>query len=66
MEHVGDADFGRVADLVEPYADLSLGTVDAVVVAIAERLSASQLATLDRRHFSVVRPMHIAGFELLP
>ncbi len=66
VEHVGDADFERAADLVETYADLSLGTVDAVVVAIAERLSASQVATLDRRHFSVVRPMHIAGFELLP
>jgi predicted nucleic acid-binding protein len=66
VEHVGDADFERAADLVETYADLSLGTVDAVVVAIAERLSASKVATLDRRHFSVVRPAHIAGFELLP
>jgi uncharacterized protein len=66
VEHVGDADFQRAADLVETYADLSLGTVDAVVVAIAERLSASKVATLDRRHFSVVRPVHIAGFELLP
>jgi len=30
--------------------------VDAAVVAIAERLTATKIATLDRRHFSVVRP----------
>ncbi|MGH9917869.1 MAG: type II toxin-antitoxin system VapC family toxin, partial [Nitrososphaerales archaeon] len=51
---------------VETYADLGLGTVDATVVAIAERLAVAQIATLDRRHFTVVRPAHVAAFELLP
>jgi hypothetical protein len=54
------------ADLVETYSDLALGTVDAVVIAIAERLGASKIATLDRRHFTVVRPIHVPSFELLP
>jgi hypothetical protein len=36
------------------------------VVAIAERLGASKIATLDRRHFTVVRPAHVPSFELLP
>jgi len=66
VEHVIDADLLRAADLVEMYADLGLGTVDAAVVAVAERLAATKVATLDRRHFSVVRPAHIPGFELLP
>lgn len=66
VEHVGDVDLERAADLVETYADLRLGTVDAVVVAIAERLTATKIATLDRRHFTVVRPAHIPAFELLP
>ncbi|MGD0255792.1 MAG: PIN domain-containing protein [Acidimicrobiales bacterium] len=66
VEHVDDTDLERAADLVETYADLGLGTVDAAIVAIAERLTATKIATLDRRHFSVVRPAHIAGFELLP
>lgn len=66
VEHVGDEDLERAAELVETYADLGLGTVDAAVVAIAERLGATKVATLDRRHFSVVRPAHVAGFELFP
>ena len=66
VEHVGGADLERAAELVETYADLALGTVDAVVIAIAERLDASKVATLDRRHFTVVRPTHVPSFELVP
>ena len=43
---------------------LTLGTVDASVVAAAERLGITAVATTDRRHFSVVRPSHVAAFEL--
>jgi hypothetical protein len=59
-------DWLRIAELVSRYRDLPLGTVDASVVAAAERLQATAIATLDRRHFSVVRPAHVAAFELLP
>jgi predicted nucleic acid-binding protein len=48
-------DFRRAAELVETYADLPLGTTDATVIALAERLGLREVATLDRRHFSVVR-----------
>jgi predicted nucleic acid-binding protein len=65
-EPVQPIDWRRIAELVERYADLKLGTVDASVVAAAERLGASAIATLDRRHFSVVRPRHVESFELLP
>ena len=51
-------------ELVETYEDLGLGTVDASVIAAAERLGATIIATLDRRHFSVVRPSHVFAFEL--
>ena len=59
-------DLDRVAELIETYADLRLGTVDASVIAIAERLGATTIATLDRRHFTVVRPRHVDAFELVP
>jgi len=59
-------DVARAAALVEKYADLPLGTADACVIALAERLGATRIATLDQRHFSVVRPRHIRAFELLP
>lgn len=65
-EPVPPADWLRIAELVSIYQDLPLGTVDASVVAAGERLGISQLATLDRRHFTVVRPAHVEAFELLP
>jgi len=59
-------DFERMAELVETYANLPLGTTDASVVALAERLNIGTVLTLDRRDFSVVRPRHVDVFELLP
>jgi predicted nucleic acid-binding protein len=55
-----------MAELVETYADLRLGTVDASVIATAERLGSGTIATLDRRHFTVVRPNHVHSFGLVP
>ena len=56
----------RIAELVSQYGDLPLGTVDASIVAAAERLGVTTIATLDRRHFRVVRPAHVEMFELVP
>lgn len=60
------ADTNRMAELVETYADFPLGGVDAAVIAIAERLKISTIATLDHRHFTAVRPQHVPAFTLLP
>jgi predicted nucleic acid-binding protein len=54
-EPVAPADWMRIAELVDRYRDLPLGTVDASVIAAAERLQITEIATLDRRHFNVVR-----------
>ena len=43
-------DYRRAAELVQTYADLPLGTTDATVIALAERLEVSEVAMLDRRH----------------
>jgi predicted nucleic acid-binding protein len=66
LEPVQPSDLIRIAELVAQYHDLPLGTVDASVVATAERLRIAEIATVDRRHFSVVRPAHIDVFRLLP
>ncbi|MFE7117899.1 type II toxin-antitoxin system VapC family toxin [Streptomyces sp. NPDC057654] len=60
------ADYVRIAELLRKYADFPLGTVDAAVVAVAERLRLTEVATIDRRHFSAVRPKHVEAFTLLP
>jgi hypothetical protein len=59
-------DWTRIAELVERYADLSLGAADASVVALAERHGTDLLLTLDRRHFSVIQPRHCQHFRLSP
>ncbi len=61
-----DEDIPRMAELVDTYLDLPLGIVDAAVIAIAERLNLTTVATLDHRHFTVVRPRHVPEFILLP
>jgi uncharacterized protein len=66
LEPVTLADLRRMAGLVRTYADFPLGAADASAVAVAERLGATRIATLDHRHFRVVRPAHCAAFELLP
>ena len=59
-------DYRRAAELVRTYSDLPLGTTDATVIALCERLGLSEVATLDRRHFTVVRPRHVEALTLLP
>lgn len=59
-------DYDRMAGLVEQYADMPLGTSDAAVIALAERLDVAEVATLDLRHFRVVRPRHVQALTLLP
>lgn len=56
----------RAASLELEYEDLGLGFVDASVVATCETLGETKVATLDHRHFSVVRPRHCEALTLLP
>jgi predicted nucleic acid-binding protein len=66
VEDLGTDDYRRCAELIAQYADLGLGLVDASVVAVAERLGLTTVATLNRRDFLVVRPNHCEALELLP
>jgi predicted nucleic acid-binding protein len=59
-------DYIRCRQLCRQYSDFPLGLVDAAVIAVAERLGETKIVTLDRRHFSVVRPRHVRSFTLLP
>jgi hypothetical protein len=60
------ADYARVRELCDRYADADIGFVDAAVLAVTERLGERKLATLDRRHFGLLRPRHCDALELLP
>ena len=66
IEDLTARDWERIRDLVTTYRTLPLGGTDASLIAIAERLGQTTIATLDQRHFNVVRPAHVAAFVLLP
>ena len=59
-----ESDLDAAARICQQYTDLQIGLVDGVVIATAERLGASAVATLDLRHFGAIT---IAGQpKLLP
>jgi predicted nucleic acid-binding protein len=60
------ADYIRVREILTQYADSDIGFVDAAVLAIVERLNEPKLATLDHRHFRMLRPRHVPALELVP
>jgi predicted nucleic acid-binding protein len=64
IEDLTRRDLKRAEQLMSTYD--WLGLVDATVIAIAERLKLTTIATTDRRHFAVVRPVHVARFTLVP
>lgn len=63
---LGSDDYARARHLVAQYTGLTLSFVDASVIAVAERLGETTIATLDHRHFSVVKPNHCEAFTIVP
>jgi uncharacterized protein len=66
LENLDEPDLMRTAELEREYESLGLGLVDAAVIAVCERLGETKVATLDLRHFTVVRPAHCDSLRLLP
>lgn len=66
LENPLQKDYVRSAAIIRQCADAKLDFVDALIVAIAERLNINRLLTLDRRDFQLIRPKHCTSFELLP
>lgn len=61
-----DDDIRRMAELVRQYADRHLGGTDASIIAVAERLAITTVATVNRRDFDNVRPAHVAALNIVP
>ena len=66
IEDLLPLDYRRVREICDRYADADIGFVDASVLAVVERLGEPKLATLDRRHFGLLRPRHVDDLQLLP
>lgn len=56
----------RAAHLQARYADVPIGLVDATVFCTCEALGEEKVATLDRRHFSILRGDDGKSLTILP
>ena len=66
LPSVEDAEFARAADVIDRYGDQSIGLADASNVVLAHRFGTRTIATLDRRHFNVLRPIRGGRFRIVP
>jgi hypothetical protein len=64
VEPLTGLDLKQCAAIMARHTDI--GFVDASVVAMAERLKVTTIATTDRSHFGQIRPKHCAAFALMP
>lgn len=66
LPEMGQEALARAASVIEKYRDQGVGVADASIVVLAERYATRAVLTLDRRHFSVLRPLQGGRFTLLP
>jgi len=60
------AELRAARTIVDRYADQRIGLTDASNIVLAQRFHTAVIATLDRRHFSVLRAPDGSAFTLLP
>lgn len=58
--------YRRAANIIRQSQDAHIDFVDAILVAVAERLNITKILTIDQRHFRLFRPKHCPVFEVLP
>lgn len=66
LASVSADDLAVCTRVIEKYADQSIGVTDASLVVLAQRFATRSIATLDRRHFDVLRPLDGGRFRLVP
>ena len=66
LEPLPSDDLPRISEIANSYEDSRFDLVDCCIMAMAERLDITRVATFDRRDFGMFRPRHCAFLELLP
>ncbi len=62
----GSGDVVAATAVIDRYSDKDIGLADASNVVLARRYDTRTVATLDRRHFSTLRPLNGGQFTILP
>jgi len=66
LEPMTNSDIGEAVAVLERHADLELGLADASLVVLAQRHGASDILTLDERHFRALRGPGRQPFRIFP
>ena len=66
LASIGTSDLTQAIGVIERYGDQNIGLADASNVVLADRYSTRTIATLDRRHFDVLRPLRGGRFSVVP
>jgi predicted nucleic acid-binding protein len=66
LESFDGADVAAALGVMRRYGDMDLGVADASIVVLAQRHDASDVLTLDERHFRALRGPGGEPFRLLP
>ena len=61
-----ESDLEVIEAISMQHADAQFDIVDCCIMAMAERLNITRIATFDRRDFSIFQPRHCDFLELLP
>jgi predicted nucleic acid-binding protein len=61
-----EAELRRARGVIASYRDQEIGVADASIVVLAERYRTRTIASLDHRHFDVLRSLDGGYFEVLP
>ena len=59
-------DVAAATRVVERYRDLGIGIADASLAVLAQRYRTRTILTLDRKHFTVMRPLDGGVFKIVP
>jgi predicted nucleic acid-binding protein len=66
LEAFDHQDVDAAVQYVRKYEDLGLGLADASLIVLADRHGATDVLTLDERHFRAARPKGKQQFRILP
>lgn len=63
---ITDSDLSEIVDVIDRFRDQNVGVADASNVVLAERYRTRTIATLDRRHFDLLRAGDRTPFTIVP
>ena len=66
LASIGLEELAITVEVIDRYRDQAIGVADASLVVLAHSYGTRTILTLDKRHFTVLRPLSGGRFKLVP